>query len=672
MAEVAIATEVVVESVNLRLAREVGILAGRLAQLLDRLPVRDEPAVDGRSFLWSLYESVSPGRPAADWDESSPARGPVHPPHPVDNLVSGLGLSRIELDLILLAGMADEHEGLSALFRVLHPAGEPRPTAGLAVQLFTRQADEREQLRALLTGGPAVTSGLLGLAGDGPFFERSLVLAEGVWPVLHGLDVWPEVTGRQVSSAVTSGLEDWFHEPAVVRVAGALADQALRTLLFLAESEAIAVNRASALADHAGVDTVCLAPAVLDAMVERLISLHASIRRIVPIVCVPPAQAPDRRPVASFERHPGPVVLCGRPGMVAVREGRPLLALEVDHLPVSERRRMWAQLLPELVAEAPVLAARYVVEPGAAATAAEDARSMWALDHSGPEGAALVSSFRARAEVSVSGGVKLRRPAAGWSQLVLAPDRLAQLREAVDRLRYQSMVLDDWQFLAGRPGARGVRMLFAGPPGTGKTLSAEVIARTIGVDLLVVDISRVVSKWIGETEKNLAEVFDAAERAQMVLFFDEADALFGKRTEVSDAHDRYANLETAYLLARLERCEGMVILATNFRQNVDPAFIRRLEFVVEFDEPGPREREALWRCHLPEEAPLDDGVSLVQLANLYPVVGGVIRNAAVAAAFTAAAEGSRITITHLVRAVRREYEKSGRPFPGTPFGVTAP
>jgi SpoVK/Ycf46/Vps4 family AAA+-type ATPase len=158
----------------------------------------------------------------------------------------------------------------------------------------------------------------------------------------------------------------------------------------------------------------------------------------------------------------------------------------------------------------------------------------------------------------------------------------------------------------------------------------------------------------------------------MVLFFDEADALFGKRTEVSDAHDRYANLETAYLLARLERCEGMVILATNFRQNVDPAFIRRLEFVVEFDEPGPREREALWRCHLPEEAPLDDGVSLVQLANLYPVVGGVIRNAAVAAAFTAAAEGSRITITHLVRAVRREYEKSGRPFPGTPFGVTAP
>jgi len=214
-------------------------------------------------------------------------------------------------------------------------------------------------------------------------------------------------------------------------------------------------------------------------------------------------------------------------------------------------------------------------------------------------------------------------------------------------------------------------MLLAGPPGTGKTLSAEVIATTLGVDLLVVDISRVVSKWIGEKEKNLAELFDAAERSQTVLFFDEADALFGKRTEITDAHDRYANLETAYLLARLERCEGMVILATNFRQNIDPAFLRRLEFVVEFEEPGQLERVALWRCHLPERAPLDPGINLLQLASLYPVVGGVIRNAAVAAAFVAAAEGTDITMAHLVRAIRREYEKSGRPFPGMPAGMTA-
>ena len=204
-------------------------------------------------------------------------------------------------------------------------------------------------------------------------------------------------------------------------------------------------------------------------------------------------------------------------------------------------------------------------------------------------------------------------------------------------------MLDDWGFLRDRPGARGVRMLFAGPPGTGKTLSAEVLAHDLSVDLLFVDISRVVSKWIGETEKNLASIFDAAERAQAVLFFDEADALFGKRTEVSDAHDRYANLETAYLLSRLERFEGLAILATNLRQNIDPAFMRRLEFVIDFEEPDRDERLTLWQVHVPRGAPLARDVDLRELAALYPVVGAFIRNAAVAAGFLAAGNGGQIT-----------------------------
>jgi SpoVK/Ycf46/Vps4 family AAA+-type ATPase len=253
---------------------------------------------------------------------------------------------------------------------------------------------------------------------------------------------------------------------------------------------------------------------------------------------------------------------------------------------------------------------------------------------------------------------------------VLPADRLKQLREAVSRLELQSVVLDEWGFLNDRSGARGVRLLFAGPPGTGKTLSAEALANSLGVELLIVDLSRVVSKWIGETEKNLASVFDAAERAQASLFFDEADALFGKRTEVSDAHDRYANLETAYLLTRLEQFEGLAILATNLRDNIDPAFLRRLEFVVEFEEPDREERLALWRRHLPKTAPLADDVNLHELSALYPVVGGVIRNAAVAAGFLAAAGGSPIDRRHLVHAIRREYQKAGRSFPGPPAGMS--
>src|SRR5690606_32385263 len=152
-----------------------------------------------------------------------------------------------------------------------------------------------------------------------------------------------------------------------------------------------------------------------------------------------------------------------------------------------------------------------------------------------------------------------------------------------------------------------------GGSGTGKTFSAEVMAHALGVDLLLVDISRVVSKWIGETEKNLAEVFDVAERAQAVLLFDEADALFGTRTEVNDARDRYANLETAFLLTRLERFEGLAILSTNLRQNIDPAFMRRLEFVLDFEDPGPSERAALWAGHLPPAAPIAEDVDFREL-----------------------------------------------------------
>ena len=277
--------------------------------------------------------------------------------------------------------------------------------------------------------------------------------------------------------------------------------------------------------------------------------------------------------------------------------------------------------------------------------------------------------MQAREDHLLPRGVRLVHPEACWQQLVLSPDRTLLLRESLDRLMHQGRVLEEWGFLERRPGARGVRMLFAGPPGTGKTLAAEVLAKTIGVDLLVVDISRLVSKWIGETEKNLSDVFDAAERSHAVRLFDEADALFGKRTDVSDAHDRYANLETAYLLARLERFDGLAILSTNLRNNIDSAFIRRLEFVVDFDEPSFEERTEIWRCHLPAAAPLASDVEITELASLYPIVGGLIRNASVAAGFTASAADSVITRTDLIRAIRREYEKSGRAFPGAPAGT---
>jgi SpoVK/Ycf46/Vps4 family AAA+-type ATPase len=327
---------------------------------------------------------------------------------------------------------------------------------------------------------------------------------------------------------------------------------------------------------------------------------------------------------------------------------------------------MWAATVPALVDSADQLASRYPLEPFRVAEAAWDLQLIEALEGRRPTAADVAASLRLRAHRSLNTGAKLIRPLASWEDLVLPPDLMAQLQEAVDRLLLQWRVLDDWGFLRNRSGARGVRLLFAGPPGTGKTLSAEVLAHALDADLLVVDVSRVVSKWIGETEKNLAAVFDAAENSQAVLLLDEADALFAKRTEVSDAHDRYANLETAYLLQRLERFEGLAILATNQRQNIDAAFVRRLEFILTFSEPDRQQRVALWKRHIPGGVPVDQDLNYLELATLYPVVGGVIRNATVAAAFRAAADGMVLRKEHFVHAILREYEKAGKAFPGLP------
>jgi SpoVK/Ycf46/Vps4 family AAA+-type ATPase len=207
---------------------------------------------------------------------------------------------------------------------------------------------------------------------------------------------------------------------------------------------------------------------------------------------------------------------------------------------------------------------------------------------------------------------------------------------------------------------RGKSALFAGPSGTGKTMAAEVLANELHVDLFKIDLAAVVSKYIGETEKNLSRIFDEARRSQSILFFDEAEALLGKRSEVKDAHDRYANIEIAYLLQKMEEYEGITILATNLRQNIDDAFVRRLRFIVEFPFPEEGFRAQIWKKIWPERAPLDSDVDLAYVARQFELSGGNIRNVALAAAFLARAEGSSIGMGHLLRAIQREMQKLGR------------
>ncbi len=247
-----------------------------------------------------------------------------------------------------------------------------------------------------------------------------------------------------------------------------------------------------------------------------------------------------------------------------------------------------------------------------------------------------------------------------WDDLVLPDDAVDEIIEFIARVQHRRQVYDAWGFGQKVAKGRGLSALFAGPPGTGKTMVAGLIARELGLDLYQIDLSKVVSKWVGETEKNLGALFDAAEAGHAVLLFDEADALFAKRTQVQSSNDRYANLEVNYLLQRLEAFSGIVILTTNHEPAIDEAFRRRLSLRVEFPVPEAAERERLWRAVLPQEAQIAADVDLAALAARYEMTGGYIKNAAVRAAFLAAAEGTPITMHHLTRAARSEYQAMGK------------
>ena len=259
-------------------------------------------------------------------------------------------------------------------------------------------------------------------------------------------------------------------------------------------------------------------------------------------------------------------------------------------------------------------------------------------------------------------------PCHDWDDLVLPPGTTAQLREICDQAHHAELVYGRWGFGRKLSLGKGLNVLFCGAPGTGKTMAADVIAGDLGLDLYKIDLSRVVSKYIGDTEKNLDRIFNAAESSNAVLHFDEADTLCGKRSQVKDAHDRYANIEVGYLLQKMEEYEGIAILSTNLRSNMDEAFTRRLRFIVEFPFPEESDRYRIWKGHFPAEAPRGGDIDLEFLARQFRIAGGNIRNIVLNASFLAASAGTAIGMCHLVRGTRRELAKMGRDCPPAEFG----
>ncbi len=359
-----------------------------------------------------------------------------------------------------------------------------------------------------------------------------------------------------------------------------------------------------------------------------------------------------------LENAGGPLLVAGRERQ-RLRH-RPSVTLQVRKPTSAEQRTVWRDTLGRdgvaLNGQLDQLAAHFDLGASAIQSAAAHAR---AADDGAALDERLWLACRAQARPQLDDLVERLTPTWAWDDLVLPEAQLRMLRDIATQVRHRATVYERWGFADQSVRGLGISALFSGPSGTGKTMAAEVLARELRLDLYRIDLSRVVSKYIGETEKNLARVFDAAEEGGAILLFDEADALFGKRTEVKDSHDRYANIEVSYLLQRMESYRGLAILTTNLKGAIDDAFQRRIRFLVTFPFPDARQRAEIWRRAMPARTPTE-ALDVDKLARL-SVAGGNIRNIALHAAFFAAEFDAAVGMAHMLRAARAEFARLEKP-----------
>ena len=607
---------------------------------------------------------------------------------PLAALVREVGLSPVERDILLVVAAPVVWGELARLYGVLgNDEGRPLCDELLVITLLADRVAQYDVAAALDPDSALIQYGLVRV-GNGvgrPFLPLSVDRV--VLKMLRGgspdSELAPTVRPRPASHTLDK-----------LRIRGAVKDRAIGELLRARAPLRIAVRGRLGSGRHTLLATLAAAArrelGVIDASMMirdaqarteglRMALERAHIAGLLP--CVDGLDLIGSDDVVAREqvrevlrRHPGPLaVRLGWEAQPPLDPGHVLVDMPTQS--TTERMASWQASVAAAglhVGDIAELADRYAVGPGViervctevveadaerARTTPVDASAAGSRDDAVGR---LDIAVRQHLENRLGTTANRVHRLATWAQVILPTDIVDSLTELIARIRHRRTVFDSWGFDRVMATSRGVTALFSGGPGTGKTLVASAIANELGMDLYRVDLSRVMSKWIGETEQNLAKLFDAAEDGNAIILFDEADSLFAKRTEVKSSVDRYANLEVNYLLQRFDTFEGIAILTTNFGTAIDGAFKRRLSLRLTFPFPDEDQREKLWRAHLPAEAPITGDFNLAGIARRYRLSGGYIRNCALRAAFIAAEEGGTLTSDHLERAIKAEFREIGK------------
>ncbi|GHF70296.1 ATPase AAA [Streptomyces mashuensis] len=599
---------------------------------------------------------------------------------PVRRLAGDFGLDDLALDVLLVALAPDVDTRFERCYGYLNDDVTCRhATVGLALTLCGVPPASATARRLFAAGAPLRAGGLLDVFDSGrPYPTRGLRVPDRVTAHLLGDDSLPAGLPVSFGPAAAPCPVEGPLAGVVRHVARLLAHPWPVHLRESHDRDGTATTVAEAALARQGLSALVLDLTALDRETDPGASVRAALLEArlrgcgliagpVGVPVGPPGGPPLRALLAPLADPPVPVVFTGSRPWDARWTPVPPVAAECPPLTGAERAAVWRHELRTHTQEpdeaAVTAGARHRAGPRRIRAMAAAACRQAAAQGVPVDAAAVRSATRPWSTGALDRLARRIRPAVGWPDLVLPERTHEQLRDLARRVRHRDLVLGEWRLRPGGGRGRGVSALFSGGSGTGKTLAAEVVAGDLGLDLYTVDLATVVDKYIGETEKHLEQIFAEAEAADAVLLFDEADAVFGRRTATQDAHDRYANTGTSYLLQRLESFDGLALLTTNMHANVDPAFLRRLDLVVPFPAPDEARRRALWdRCLGPAVPRADDvgAEALAALAGAFDLSGGAIRCSVVTAAYRAADEGRPVAMADLLAAVRQEYAKLGR------------